>query len=76
MSYYLAKYRQCDVDKPRNLAKCVTVEWLLKKNGKNKVNKELRIYLINKKYRTIPNTNSIYVEYQSNYVEYQSNYVE
>jgi len=26
MSYYLAKYRKCNVDKPRNLAKCVTVE--------------------------------------------------
>jgi glucosamine--fructose-6-phosphate aminotransferase (isomerizing) len=26
ISYYLAKYRKCNIDKPRNLAKCVTVE--------------------------------------------------
>ncbi|MNG32163.1 Glutamine--fructose-6-phosphate aminotransferase [isomerizing] [compost metagenome] len=26
ISYYAAKYRGCDIDKPRNLAKSVTVE--------------------------------------------------
>lgn len=26
ISYYVAKYKWCDVDKPRNLAKSVTVE--------------------------------------------------
>jgi glucosamine--fructose-6-phosphate aminotransferase (isomerizing) len=26
LAYYIAKYRGCDIDKPRNLAKSVTVE--------------------------------------------------
>ena len=25
-AYYVARLRQCDIDMPRNLAKCVTVE--------------------------------------------------
>jgi glucosamine--fructose-6-phosphate aminotransferase (isomerizing) len=26
IAYYVAKYNKCDIDKPRNLAKSVTVE--------------------------------------------------